>query len=102
MTRMLNETFYLVLSRRRNFGMSARVTAKPPSLKSGEIVLSLQVSLPESLFARPSLRAKVEVPEASSPPVIDAGVTDNIAAILTEQLGYRVTVEVDAPEPADD
>ena len=83
--------------------LKARLAVRPPKLAAGEVSLSLSISVPRSLFARPALSATITVPACDEPKaVIDADVMDNIAETLTEQLGMRVVVSAAEVEPAHD
>jgi hypothetical protein len=92
-------TFYLVLkpsARSYTNTLSARLAKKKPSLAAGEVVMLLDVDLPESLFKRPQLSAKVRVPpDQMGKTFITADVADNVAAVLSQQLGMRVTVSAE-------
>ncbi len=90
----IDQTFYLVLSKKeRGYGLSGRLTNKAPRLGAGEIVMELNVRVPRALFARPSLRAQLSIPEGTVPgPVISTDVADNIAAVIREQTGLRVEI----------
>ena len=99
MTRALENTFYLALSRKGLWSLSGRISQRLPALKSGEVALALTVKLPETLFRKPSLRASVEVPESSvSTPVIDSVVLDNIKEVIAQQLGADLTIAVVQPD----
>jgi hypothetical protein len=75
------------------------VSKSKPATKANEIAIKLEVEVPDSLFEIPELRARVEVPASSvSKPVIDAKVTDNIAAELSKQLGLNVRVSAEEVE----
>ncbi len=93
----LDATFYLALSEsQRHPYLSARIATKRPSLKAGEVLLELNVSVPRALFKRPSLSASIKVPDNMPSPVITTEVQDGIAAVLSQQLGMRVTVTAEA------
>lgn len=95
MTRIVEQTFHLVLKRKGNWSLSARLTQKMPALKSDEVALSVAVKVPETLFTKPALRASITVPEgAVSRPIIDAGVVDNIRELVSQQLGVDLTIAV--------
>ena len=97
-TSTISETFYLVLARKRQFGLSARLTARAPKLAAGEVVMQLDVAVPRALFERPSLRAKVGIPEGVAlQDMITADVAANVGELLQKQLGMRV--ELSAIEP---
>lgn len=89
----LAATFYLALSEsQRHPYLSARIATRRPSLKAGEVLLELNVSVPRGLFKRPALSASVAIPDNMPAPVITTEVQDGIAAALSEQLGMRVHV----------
>lgn len=96
--RTIEGSFYLVLSRKHNsnWKLAARLTSGSPRLASGEVAVALSVSLPESLFQRPQLSATVVVPPSDvSNMDISAEVMDNVAQVLSEQLGMVVRVSVE-------
>ena len=98
---MIRDTFYLVLAQKVHAyqGLTARLTAKPPRLDAGEVALTLNVEVPIALFKRPMLIAKVAVPDgAGLSERITADVQDNLALILSEQLGMRVRVSAEDVE----
>lgn len=86
--------FWLCLKvKQRGYGtLIGRLAQRSPSLEAGEIAIELQVDVPRALFQRPTLRAKVQIPDGAMPATIDATVVDNIATLLQEQLGFRVEV----------
>ena len=73
---MLDATFHLVLKKSgRTFPrLTARLTQRRPNLAAGEVAVELTVVVPAALFERPSLRAKVEVPDGQVPTIITAEV----------------------------
>lgn len=95
----LDATFYLALSQSQRWPyLSARVTAKAPSLGPGEIAMELSVSVPAALFRRPTLSASISIPDNLPEPVISAEVQDRIAATLSDQLGVQVHLTVQGVE----
>lgn len=97
----ISDTFYLVLSpKSRGWGLTARLTARRPSLARDELFVQLDVAVPEALFKRPALHAKVSVPENATigQTIINAEVADNVRELLEKQLGMRVDVSVPEPE----
>ena len=51
--------------------------------------------VPEALFVKPQLEAKVIIPESAvSKPVIDATVLDNVREIMEQQTGLDVSVRL--------
>lgn len=88
-----SEDFYLVISRKGYSGLRGRLTAKSPSVSSNESVIKISVAVPETLFAKPQLEAKVVIPQnAVSQPTIDATVLDNVREILEQKTGLDVSV----------
>lgn len=78
---------------------TVRVTKKKPHTAKNEIALCLQLDIPDALFMKPTLQARVTVPESGGyGPVIDAEVADNIAAIIREQTGFSVHVSAGDPD----
>lgn len=70
---------------------------KPPTGKD-EVAVKITLDLPDSLFERPQIEARIEIPKDSvTPPKVDAEVQDNIAEVLTSQLGMKVHVGYDQP-----
>lgn len=95
--RKLHAGGYLVASMKKQpWGeLSVRYTSKAPALSAGEVAVKIDLYLPEGLFKRPSLEAKIEVPESAvSQPVISAEVMDNIQEVLKQQLGIDLKVSV--------
>ena len=96
--------FYLVLSASSHgyHKLNARLTVRKPSLHRGEVAIELNVSVPDTLFDRPILKASVEVPEtAAAQSIITADVMQNIGETLTRQLGIRVEVSADPQTGSD-
>lgn len=78
---------------------SARVTKSRPYLESNEISILLDVSLPDELFSKPRLEAKIDVPkEAIGQSVITTEVVDNVQEAIKSATGLDMVVRVIAPE----
>ena len=95
---MVESTFYLALSLKAKpwKTLGARLAHRKPTLKPGEVAVELRVQVPLAMFQRPTLRAKVVVPDGVPlQQVITAEVQDNIARVLNEQLGLRMEVSAD-------
>ena len=93
---MTAATFHLVLKQtKRHPYLSASIHQRRPSVGPGEVSMQLDVDVPDALFKRPTLRASVKVPNGAAPPVIDSLVQDNIAEVLSKQLGIAVHVYCD-------
>lgn len=71
------------------------VTKNKPHTDADEVAIKIEMDLPNSLFLKPALKFKVDVPEDATPVVeIDANVSSNLAEILTRELGQKVHLEV--------
>ncbi len=93
MSQTVNGEFYLAVKKKRWNVLTARLCNKVPSLASGEVAIKLTIGVPDALFQRPQLHARITVPESAvSKPVIDATVLDNIKESLTQQFGLDVQV----------
>ena len=89
--------FYLVVRKKNNWisRLSGRLTQGTPVLAAGEVPIKVMVEVPEALFVRPQLQARVIVPESCvSRPVIDATVLDNVREVLQQQTGLDITVSL--------
>lgn len=75
---------------------TVRVTKNKPDVAAHEIALAMSLQLPESLFKKPSLSAKVVIPDADSSYDISASVQAAIAAAVKEQTG--IVLHISAPE----
>ena len=72
-----------------------KVTQKKPTTRGAEIAVKINLSIPNALFAKPTLEANIEVPTPDAfGPIIPADVQDNLANVLSEQLGYNVSLRV--------
>ena len=94
-------SFYLVFSkgRRAYSPLHVRVATRNPSLKPGEVPVYVNVTLPDALFEKPTLRATIKVDQEKVPPAqITAEVAENIAEQLRQALGVEVKITVEAPQ----
>ena len=64
----------------------------PPSL--GAIAVAVEAEIPDAYFTRPSVSAKISLPEPAAQEVLDATVIQNIEQALKEQLGPHVILSV--------
>lgn len=99
----MEHSFYLCF-KKRNRGynsLSVRATERQPSLVAGEAAIRVTVDLPNSLFTRPLLSAKITVPaDKVSPATIEANVADNIAQVVRQNLGIEMKISLeDASSP---
>lgn len=66
-----------------------------PALASDEVAVKVTLELPDALFERSALEAKIVVPkEAVSQPVITADVVDNVQDIIKKNTGFDVKLEI--------
>ena len=104
---ILNLSFYLVVRRAKPYRYSKKLsvvktTHSAPSIKANEVVLKINMKLPDSLFERPQLQANIVIDESRvTPKILDADVQDNITEIIEQQLGVDLTINVGEPEEDD-
>lgn len=90
---MARANFFLTMRRINRYPyLTAKIHSWSPQLRPGEIVVSLDIDVPESLFQKPSLTAKITIPEAQHPPVITAAVKADVAQALSDRLGLEVSI----------
>ena len=67
--------------------------SKPSKTLRDEVAIKMCVEIPDAIFERPALEAKITVSADNlAGPVITADVCDNIAEVLSEQLGLNMHV----------
>lgn len=72
---------------------TTRLTANPPQLKSHEVAIQFTLDVPEALFEKPLLKAKISISkDAVSSPVIEAETVDNIEEIISQNLGIDLNL----------
>lgn len=82
-------------SRYNDLNLTARMVERVPKLKGNEIALRLVIDLPKALFIRPTLEARMTIPDEAVPTIeITPEVTDNIAKIIKESTGLTMSVNV--------
>lgn len=87
----MTSTFYLVLNKR---GVK-KVSRKRPSLNWDEISISMQISLPNSLFEKPQLHAMVKVNDNQVTPTnINVEMKDNIEAAIQQHTGIPIKLTI--------
>lgn len=84
-----------------NSNRSARLTTGRPSMRSDELSMLLEVNLPDELFRKPRLEAKITIPkEAAAKEVITANVIENVQEAIRQSTGLEFHVNVvKDPEP---
>lgn len=82
---------YLIVNSRGNVTMRER----PPRLQGNEIAVLLTLAVPDAIFKRPTLEARMVVPNEAVPKAtITPKVTDNIEKIIKEATGLNMVVTV--------
>lgn len=78
-----------------------KFAAKYPRLTPNEIALRLEFEIPDKLFQRPVVTAKLKIPdEVVLPDKINTAVTDNIEEAIKSVTGLEMRVSV--VEPAEE
>ncbi len=68
-----------------------RVTKTKPNTGRDEIAVRLDVEIPDSLFDKPTLEARIQVPEGEARgPVITTEVADNLAEVIRRETGLTI------------
>lgn len=89
---------YIIVKPKGYYGLSARLTSRTPALSKDEVAIKLDICVPDALFKRPQIQAKVVVPEdAVTAPVLNAAVLDNVREVLQQQTGMDVSVSLVEP-----
>lgn len=91
----METTFYLVVARRG----AQRITQTPPKLAPDEIAMQLHLVLPNSLFERPLLQARVTLPQGlHEPEPLSVEVQETVVASIQQATGLEVRLVVQPPE----
>ena len=78
-----------------NSNKSVRITHNQPSLAANEISVKLQIKIPDALFKKPRLEAKIEIPEeAVGPDMIDSHVVENVQEAIKSVTGLEFHIDV--------
>lgn len=74
---------------------SARLTKSKPSLRWDEISILLELNIPDALFDRPRLEAKIDIPkEAVGPDLININVIENVKEAIEQAVGLDFSINV--------
>ena len=74
---------------------SARLTKSKPQMLADEVSVLLEVNLPDALFRKPRLQAKIDIPEdAVGPDLIDSGVMENMQDAIHQATGLEFSINV--------
>ena len=74
---------------------SVRITSGKPSLDWDEISIALNISLPDALFEKPRLEAKINIPnEAAVQEPITTEVIENVKEAIETATGLTFSINV--------
>ena len=77
---------------------SCRITTGKPKLDWNEVAIFLEIVLPDALFSKPRLEAKITVPdEAAASGVIQAIVTDDVKEAVEQATGLTFSIAIEEP-----
>ena len=83
---------------------STRITQGKPGLSWNEVSILLKVTLPDALFNKPRLEAKIDIPkEAAGPDSLTADVVENVKEAIEQSTGLTFSINVikEEKEPDD-
>lgn len=70
-----------------------------PKVNADEVAIYMTIDLPDMLFKKPMLQAKVTIPAEVVPkPEINAQVMDNVAQAIKTATGLEMSVTIKNPE----
>ena len=74
---------------------STRITANKPTLNSDEITILMHFSIPDSLFEKPHLHAKITIPEsAAAESIITEEIVESARDAVQQAIGMDLEVRV--------
>lgn len=74
---------------------SCRLTKSKPGVDCNEVSIQLEINLPDALFAKPRLEAKITVPdEAAATEIIESVVSDNVQDAIEQATGLTFSISV--------
>lgn len=87
----MNTSFYLKVNK---WG-SVRAVTQAKSLAGDEVLISLELEIPDRIFEKPSLQATITIPEeAVGNTPINAEVKDNVAEAIEQATGLKFAITV--------
>lgn len=95
----MNADFWVRISATKKFRQWAagriETFKKKPTTTANQIAVNIQINVPDAFFETPQFQAVIDVPEdAVTAREVRVEVADNIAQLISEQLGVRVHVAV--------
>jgi hypothetical protein len=80
---------YLIINHRGAIAIRER----PPRLSSNEIAVKLELDLPNALFERPTLLARMKIPTEAVPKTkLTPAITDNVEKLIREATGLEMRI----------
>lgn len=77
---------------------TARLTERKPQIGANEVAVYLEVEIPNGLFEKPRLVAKMKIPESIvTSKEVNAEVTDNIEEAIRTATGLDMEVRIAEP-----
>ena len=76
----------------------ARLTQGRPRIEGNEVSILLEIYLPNELFRKPRLEAKIDIPqEAAGPDILDSQVVENVQEAIQQATGLTFSINVIKP-----
>lgn len=100
---MILDKYLIVSAQGRGYRrtLKAELREREPQLDGNSIAIHLKVDIPDALFDRPTLEAKMTLPAEAVPKVkITPEITSNIESIIKERTGLNLKVGI-APHEDD-
>ena len=73
----------------------ARLTQSKPHMGCDEVSICLEINLPDELFRKPRLEAKIDIPkEAAGPDVLTSEVVENVREAIEKSTGLTFSINV--------
>lgn len=75
-----------------------RVAKRRPSIKTNEVAISLAIEIPDRLFDRPQLQARVTIPESEiRPNQFSAESIAHLEQVIRDETELNITINVVEP-----
>ncbi len=72
-----------------------RITQGKPNIDGDEVSILLDINLPDELFRKPRLEAKIDIPkEAAGPDVLNSEVIENVKEAIKQKTGLEFSINV--------
>jgi len=81
---------------------AARITQGKQTISWDEVSILLDINLPDELFRKPRLEAKIDIPkEAAGPDVLNSEVVENVREAINQATGLEFSINVIREEKED-